>query len=515
MTSELKFYFKIFLRRMPVMLVLIALTTSLAAVIALRLPAVYSTSATLLVERAQISERVVGLEPSLGAAQQLGIVQRRLMTRANLLEVARSNEVFANISQMSPDEIVEAMRTQTRIARARGKNAEAAMTISFEGANPRKVAQVVNEYVTIVLATSADVRTTRAQGQLDFFVQEVQTLSENIDLQGQKIVEFKSANAQALPENLDYRLNRQSLLQERISRAERDLETLQTQRANVVRVYETTGGIQSEDGVVLTQEQRELQQLGRELNAALTVYSETNPKVRLLRNRITVLESQIAAQAASVVVEVQEERPQSAAEAALEISLAEIDARMTSLQNDRDEISAELISLQDTIVQTPQNGITLEAMQRDLENFRQLHSAAIQRLNQARMGERVEVSAKGDRITLLEPASTPNEPSSPNRMMIIGGGFGIGLMLSVGLFILLELMTQAIRRPSEIEKKLDFSPLAILPEFEVAAHRRWRRIGKLGIILVVCAALAAGIVAVDLYYMRLEEVFDKIVSLVR
>lgn len=274
MIEEVKYYFRLFMRRLPFMTIIMAICVSVSVVVAFRLPETYSSSATLLVERSSIPDRMVGVDLGIAASQQLVIVQRNLMTRANLLEVARETKAFPGISRMTPDEIITQMRASTNIARGGGrrKGSSDGMTIRFESSDPKKAAAVVNQYVTIMLADSSDVRTSRAQGTLDFFEQEVQNLSENLDLQSQEIVAFKNANAQALPENLTYRLNRQSLLQERLSRSEREKEALRTQRANILRIYETTGNIQPQDQAVLTPEQQNLARLEQELNTALSVF---------------------------------------------------------------------------------------------------------------------------------------------------------------------------------------------------------------------------------------------------
>lgn len=510
MMIDVKFYSWLLMRRLPFMVIIVAICVTVSAIIATRLPATYASTATFLVERAQIPDRMVGVDLGLGADQQLELVQRSLMTRANLLQVARETQAFQGISAMNADQIVAAMRDRTTIGRGGGRRRGGAsgMTVRFEAPNPQKAAEVVNSYVTIILATSSDFRTTRAQGTLDFFEQEVQGLSEDLDQQSQRIVEFKNANADALPENLTYRLNRQSLLQERLSRAERELDALKTRRENVIRIYETTGTLQP-GTQARTPEQQQLEQLQRELNTALTIYSETNPRIRILRARIEALRSQIETQ---TLVSAQNgsapDTLETRATTALEVSLAEIDSETGTLRDDITTIQTELTSLQDGIERTPRNRITLQAMERELENLRQLHSSAVQRLNQARMGERVETAAKGDRITLLEPANVPNAPTSPNRMMIVGGGFAAGLALSIGLFFLMELLVQSIRRPADIEKKLKITPLITLPVIEPVAARRRRRLRKLSLISGVLVALMVAIWAVDTFYMRLDRIFQ-------
>ncbi len=501
MMDEVRFYAKLLRHRLPVMAALILICSIFGIVLAARLPTMYETEATLLVEGAQIPDSILRTPVQVDPVEQLEIMQRRLMTRANLLDVARENNVFPNIARMSADDVVQEMRSRTTIRRSSGRDRATVMTISFEGPDPRQVAAVVNQYVTIVLSTSSSLRTSRAQGTLNFFEQEVEQLSASLDLQSQQIVEFKNRNAGALPEGFEYRMNRLSMLQEQLRRAERDVEQLEQQRANIRQVFDETGNIR-DDSAPQTPEQRQLRSLKSELQAALAIYSEENPKIRLLRNRIEALERQIAGQP-----ETGEEAETSPAERTLSLSLAEIDSQIAALRQEIEDTRAEVASLEDSLSRTPANRIALDAMERELENLRTLHNAAVQRLNEARMGERVELSARGQRITLLEPPTVPNNPSSPNRVAVTGKGVIVGVGLAGAFFVLMELLNAAIRRPSDIVSRLQITPLATLPWLETASQRRWRRATQLATFVMVLVLVPAALWVVDAYYKPLDLLF--------
>lgn len=509
MIQDLGFYLKLLSRRFPAMAALFMLCACIGVVIALRLPTVYSTQATLLVEAAQVPSDMVRATAQINTDEQLEVVQQRLMTRANLIDVARTNRVFPNQSEMNPDDIVSEMRRRTTVRRSTGRNKANLMIVRFEGPNPKKVADVVNQYVTIILEASNELRTGRAEGTLEFFEQEVETLSQSLDAQSAKIVNFKNKNSTALPESLDYRLSRQSLLQERLVRAERDLKSLESQSENIQRVYESTGNL-VQTNAPQTAEQQRLNALQSDLNVALGVYSESHPRVKLLRTQIANLESQMASAVSSTSGEGDGGGGERAT--ALEISLAEIEARAENLRNEIEDTTAELERLRLSIDQTPANRIALEAMERDQQNLQNLYSAAVTRLSQARMGERIELSAKGERITVLEPATVPTSPSGPNRPAIMAMGVGGGMALAGGLFVLLELLNTTIRRPADITRALNITPLATVPRFETLADRRRRRTMQLATLVVIIIAVPTSLWAVDTYYMPLDLLFEKVIN---
>lgn len=511
MMSDVTFYLRLLIRRSPAMAALFILCSVMGVVVAFRLPAMYGTSATLLVESAQIAEDGRG-SGDVAQSEQLEVVQRRLMTRANLLDIARANNVFPDIRSMTPDEIVEGMRRQTRINRRSGRRQATLMEIGFEAQRPETAAAVVNQYVNLVLETNSDLRSQLTQGNLEFFRREVQTHSENLEQLGQRIAQFKVDNSDSLPEMLSYNLNRQSSLQEGLLEAERDLEALRQQRADIERIYEETGSIQAAgDAVKLTPDQVQLQKLESDLRAALSVYSELNPRVRLLKNRIDTLRADIEAAAVDRSVPAAEESEgETSKPTALAINLAELDTQIETLARKIEEDRARLETVTGNIDRTAANRITLESLERDFQNAQGLYNQAIQNLNQTERQLRIELSARGERISVVEPASVPNAPSSPNRAAVAGMGVAAGLGLAAGFFLLLELLNQSIRRPQDIQKKLSITPLAVLPRLETPRRRTARRLLQVATVLVVLVTVPAALWAVDTYYMPLDLLFERV-----
>lgn len=509
MISDARFYLSLLPRRLPVMAVLFLVSSIASVIIAQRLPPMYSTSATLLVESPQISEDLVRSTVQVTASEQLQVIQQRLLTRSNLLDIARQVRVFPDQTTMTPDEIVEGMRDATNISLSIGRDQVTLMVIGFVAGSPQTVADVVNQYVNIGLETNTAFRTNLSEDTLTFFQQEGQRLSDELGLQNAKIVEFKNANADALPENLEFSLDRRSLLQERLSRSERDKQSLEAQRANIQRVYEATGIVNNPRNTPISPEEAQLNRLEAELRVARSVYAATSPRIRNLQAQVDALSAQLEATGQ------QDQNPNGAdalnpQSAALTISLAEIDGRITDIEQDIEDTTEELDILQTSIGKTPTNGIVLSSMEREHENTQALYNAAASRLAQAQASQRVELSAKGERITVLEAASVPSSPSSPNRTQIVALGVLIGLGLAAGFFALLELLNQTIRRPVDIIRALNVTPLATLPPIETKADKRWRRAKLVVSILIVMAAVPAALWAIDTYYMPLDLLYEKI-----
>jgi uncharacterized protein involved in exopolysaccharide biosynthesis len=65
-------------------------------------------------------------------------------------------------------------------------------------------------------------------------------------------------------------------------------------------------------------------------------------------------------------------------------------------------------------------------------------------------------------LTPLGTASVPQSPSFPNRPLIIGGSFGLGLVFGILLALLIELLDRRVRSPEDLSAALGLPVLAVL-----------------------------------------------------
>lgn len=499
---DLRFYWSLLMRRLPVMLALLIICSVFGAVWAIKAPPTYSASARLVVENPRILESRDNSGQS--ADQMLQVIEQQLLTRANLIDVANKLNVFGANSTLSVDDKLTKMRASTKVTRPGGRDDVTMMLVGFTSQNPRIAAAVVNEYTTLILGTNTRNRVGLAENRLAFFQQEVDRLAQDLDRQNTRILEFKRQNPDALPENLQYRQDRQSLLQERIARLESDLAVLQAQRAEMVRLFEKTGAVQASTAPQ-TPEQQQLAALRAELSNILGIYNEDSPRVRSLQNRIANAERAIEGQALP-------DEPGNTGNSLLDVNLSQLDSRVTAIQNEMAQANQEMESLAVSIKATAANAIALGTLERDQQNIQARYNAAVASLDQARQVERVETSAQGQRITVIEAASVPSQPSGPDRKKVAAVGVGLGLALAGGFFALMELLNNTIRRPSELQSRFQIMPLAVIPFIEGRRERRRRQSFLLAAILAVIIIIPLSLWGLHTQYMPLDILTQKIVT---
>ena len=509
MKSEIRFYFAVFVRRLHYFLVVFVLVSAASLTIANILPPIYQSRARLLVESSQIPAALAAPTVRTGGPESLEIIEQRLMTRVNLLEIARSQNVFPDMSTMSADMIVRKMRENTRIRRTAGRDRATMMLISFTANRGPVAANVVNRYVTLILQDNVELRTDRAGDTLQFFDIEVARLGADLERQGAIILSFKNKNTGALPESLDFRMNRRSALQQRIASIEREIDILKEQKRRLVQVFEATGRVGTNPNANLSPEQRQLASLQDQLRTALAVYSLENPKVRLIKAQVAQLEAVVAGQPTDTT---EDKSPQASM---LDIQLADIDSRAELLGEERDQAEEQVEKLRESIERTPANSITLQALQRDYQNVQQQYNTAVRRQAQAATGERIELLAKGQRIAVLDPATAPSRPNSPNRAMIGFGGMVGGAFLGIALIAVMEFLNSSIRRPADIIRLLGITPIVTVPYIRTPMELVMRRAVFVLVFFILVIGLPTALFAVHTYYMPLDLIYERVAGTIR
>ena len=508
--SELTYYLSIFLRRLHYFLMVAVSISTAAVIVAFALPPAYESQTRLLLEAPQIPTDLAASTVNVGSGQQLEIIQQRLMTRATLLEVARSQQVFRDIAAMSADEIVAGMRARTTIEKTGRGAPTPMMTINFEARAPQIASGVLNAYLTRIERQNVAFRSERAGNTQEFFEQEVARLGQDLDAQSARILEFKTRNAGALPESLDYRLNQQGQLQQQLREIDREITALRNQSNRLVQVFEATGAFGQ--GPRLSPDEERLREMRAELDESLSIYSETNPRVTVLKARIAQLEERIErrAQNPGDTADADTDTPEARRGAAtLELQLDEIETRIGVLQDRREETRTRLAELAETLEKTPANSVALDELQRAYANIEQQYNTAVDRLARASTGERIETLSRGERLTVVEPPATPNAPTKPNRIKIAGGGSAVGIAAGIALVALIEMLTRTARRSEDIVARLGVRPLATIPYMRSPGEMVRKRLLKTVIYLTILVGLPAAVYAVHLYYLPLDLLADR------
>ena len=229
----------------------------------------------------------------------------------------------------------------------------------------------------------------------------------------------------------------------------------------------------------------------------------------MMQRRIAALEEIVAEQQAA---EAGVDTGTGQAPSAAEIQLSDIQGQLDYIADQKEILSERMAGINETIEATPGNASTLETLQRDYQNVQEQYNRAVAAKARAETGDVIESMSKGQRISVVEQATTPSEPDSPNRPVVAAAGIGAGFAGGLALVVLLELLNNAIRRPVEITNKLGIAPFATVPYLRTAGEIRRRRMIIAGAVVAICVAVPLGLWLIDSQVTPLMPLFDTLIS---
>jgi protein tyrosine kinase modulator len=265
-------------------------------IVAIQRP-IYQAEGKILVETQDIPTNLVQPTVIETANQRIQVIQQRIMTRDNLMEIVKKFGLFPSQQQwMSSSQLLDLMRERTRFKLVdlalptQQNNLIIAFTLGFEYENAGTAARVANEFLTLVLSEDARNRTNRATETTKFLEQESKRLQGVLDsVQAQ--IKAQIAAAALKPQD---------------------------------PVRETTTQIKDE--------RAELTKLKMQLVQKASTYSDAHPEVKALKKRIAALEKIVS------------ERPDASRVAAADIpsSALSLKQQLTSAEANLDEANHKL-----------------------------------------------------------------------------------------------------------------------------------------------------------------------------
>lgn len=470
-----------------------------AATVAVMLPRSYEAVATILVESQRIPSNMVASTVTSGAAERIKVIEQRLKARDNLLDIAGKFDLYQFMGDdRTPTVIVDAMRRaigirQIDVGRT-GYNSEIiGFTVSFQYRDAATASRVANELVTSILTQNVEQRLSRASETSDFFQKQLSDYEKQLLALEDRIATYKRENEAALPETLSYR--RMELAQLTTQIAELDQKLRLAREGDTDALSDNPNKVQLEYNLQSKQVSYDSFIEERDKLAPL-VEKGFVPKQRMIN-----LERQIAQ---------------------TEIELASIRSKLANLglvanpedtirfyEAQRDDLTAKAAELTESISKTPTVEAALAAMTRDYQNLQEEYRQTKSKVADAETGERLEQDRQGERFEVLEQATIPTEPTKPDRKKIIMAGVAGGIGLGIGLAVLLELLDGSIRSVSELERRLQIRPIGVIPYIVTSAERRRTRWKLAGGAVACITIVAAGLIAVHLYYLPLDFIAEK------
>jgi succinoglycan biosynthesis transport protein ExoP len=570
-TPDIKDYLKIVKKRRKFLLIPLLVIALLSVILAVALPSVYRSAATILIEEQEIPSELVRSTVTTFADQRIQVISQRIMSRSNLVEIIKKYDLYADDRKTETEEVIlEKMRESIKVEtvsadvidprRGTPTKATIAFVLSFDDESPVLSQKVTNELTSLFLRENIKSRTESAENAALFLSEETRRLKEKIQQLQATLASFKEQHLQQLPEA-------NQLNQQELTSLTNQLMSLDTQERNALdrrfylegqlaqidpnalatnavgnRVFDMKDRLKelqsqypsllarySDNHPDVMKARREIESLQKEigsntdlnkLNAEITdkkaqlaqllkQYSDKHPDVLKLQKQINSLEQALMEASQNNYANLTLE-PDNPAYITLKSQLEAANFDIKSIDMSRSKIKARIAELRDNLMKSPLVEKDYMDLVQELNNTNQRYQEVSVREMEAQISQQLELEKKGERFTLIDPPQEPLEPVSPNRVAILF----LGLVLAVGggfsSVALSETLDSSIHTEKTIAGILGAPPLATIPYLESRAEKEKHLSRQRLLIIVTLIIIVIATLVFHFLFMPLDVFWYKL-----
>jgi uncharacterized protein involved in exopolysaccharide biosynthesis len=303
-------YLAVFGRRKKQFVIPAVIIFVVSVLLAIGLPSVYQSKATILIEQQEIPVDLVRSTVTSYAGERIHVISQRVMTTDNLTKIINKYDLYKDERESTSMSIlVEDMREEINLdmisadvidpSSGRAKTATIAFTLSFNSSNPRTSQKVTNELVSLFLDANLRRRAKSAIETTSFLAAESKKLEDKVAKLEADLAKFKERNINNLPEL-------QQLNIQLMNRAESDLKIVEQQiRALEERkIYLSSelvqidphGSSMSAGGGHVSSPAARLKELQTQLISLSSRYSSTHPDLIKVKKEIAALRKEVGSE---------------------------------------------------------------------------------------------------------------------------------------------------------------------------------------------------------------------------
>jgi polysaccharide chain length determinant protein (PEP-CTERM system associated) len=406
-------------------------------------------------------------------------------------------------------------RIRVEVIRDRGRKQKDtdAFAIAYQDKDPRVAMQVVNGLAGLFMDENLKMRETKAVGTSDFLEAELESSRKRLEALEQELNEYRKRHMGELPEQLDANLRVLDRLNTALNEKER---SLQNARVNLMAIenemavrqnaLSSAAVADAAPAAKVPEEQMSVAQLKEKLAGLRAAYTDQHPDVVRLKAKIEKLDA--------------ESRPAASTGAGrtVEVGISATAVRQTTvisgtiraLELEIANLNREIKEYQRRVEATPKRELEMLSLKRDYDNMKASYNSLLNRRLEAEISVNLEKKQKGEQFQIIEPATVPSRPVSPDLRKLFLLTIAAGLGLGGGLVFLLEMADTSVRKREDIEEKFGLAILATVPrifDYRDVSRRRIRTAATVASVLLALV-LTAGLASLS--FMGVEKTFEMV-----
>jgi polysaccharide chain length determinant protein (PEP-CTERM system associated) len=478
-----------------------------SAVVAKRMPNRYRSETLVLVVPQRVPSEYVRSTVTTRIEDRVRTIREQILSRSRLERIIDELNLYPHLREkISMEEIVEAMRNNvnTRVVR------DDAFTVSFVADSPAVAQKVTERLAGMFSEENMRDREIQAESTNQFLQTQLDDARQRLTEREQRVEAYRRRYTGELPEQVPSNL-------QAIQNAELQIQTL-TQSLNADRAsrllidrqiadasspeipFTPPPGPATPANAAPTPAQQ-LEAAEASVRAFETRLTPQHPDLVAARAAVKRLQAVVAGQAAPADSAVAEPRVSSAETARrnrlseLRSQLEAMDRQIAQKLEEEQRLRVVIATYRARVEAAPRRETELVSLTRDYETLQNQYRSLLGKYEDSKVAANLERRQIGEQLRILDPASRPERPFQPNRLMIVAIGTCCGLALGLALAGGIEFMDRSLRSVQDVELVCSVGVLAALPYITTETERLRSRRARMLAWAAGSAVALAGVVA--------------------
>jgi uncharacterized protein involved in exopolysaccharide biosynthesis len=423
----------------------------------------YTSQSEVLVSPPRIPDAVVQSIFTEDLTQHITTIQQRVLSSTLLrpmverLGLAKEGQNVEDvISNIQPNMTIEPVPDFSDFGPTANKKAGTSPVpgfyVNYTASTARDAQQICAALTSMVIEEDLKMRQEQTNGTTDFLTRQVEDAKQHLDDLDKQMAAFKNQHMGQLPGDEDNNLkilmglnsqldaNTQSL-----NGATQDKAYTESMLAEQLAAWKTSQSASNRE--TLQQQLIDLQDRLIDLQARPTDdhsdVIKTKADIAQVKKKLAEI-NDISATGTSTAKD-NESGLEPSEVRQLRLQIHQYQDVIAQAIRDQKKLQQEIDVYQRRVASGPGIEMAYKELTRDYDNAEKVYQDDLAKQSTARMASQVEQQQQGEQMALLNPATLPDTPEFPNRLLFAGGGLIAGLVFGIGLALWLRYRPATLR----------------------------------------------------------------------
>lgn len=449
--------------------------------------------------------------------KQIQIMQRTLLNRKNVVQVAHAADLDLNIGgEIAKERLYEQLARQINI-KAEGRNL---FTVTYANADPRQARKVVETLLNLFVETNLGLNRAGMESARNFIENQIAEYEQKLKRADEKLADFKTRHADILSATGSNFANRYESVKQGLFAATGRRDDAVVARDQLQASLEANPQFLDVDDAPATvigasrgtsAARGRVLRLQADLSQLEAKFTDSHPDVMALKRALTQARSDAAQESRSPsdrqTTTVTGGRVSNPIYEQVKLRLIQAEGEIAQAQSRVQALTQEQTRLKGLAETAPKIEAELADLNRDYGVVKSKFEELLGRRESARLSAALEASEDKLHFRIIEPPQVPVRPSFPNRPLFTTGVLLLALGAGAGFTLLLQKADDTVSSTEVLTQAFDLQVIGVVPQVAKILDAKDRRRRNFILILALLFIFYLGALALN-HFFRFSDVIS-------